>query len=55
MLKFTVPFPLPLAPLRMVIHVPERVAVHEQPAATVTVTLLVALDALNVRLVGEMV
>jgi len=49
-----VPFPLPLAPLLIVIHVPERVAVHEQPAATATVTLLVALDAPNARLVGEM-
>jgi hypothetical protein len=53
--KLTVPLPLPLAPLLMVIQVPERVAVHEQPAAAVTVRLLVALDALNERLVGETV
>ena len=53
--KLTVPLPLPLAPLLIVIQVPERVAVHEQPAAAATVTLPVALDALNDRLVGETV
>jgi len=50
-----VPLPLPLAPLLIVIQVPDRVAVHEQPAGTDTVTLAVALDAPNDCVVGEMV
>jgi hypothetical protein len=47
-----VPFPVPLAPLVIVIHDPERVAVHEHPLATVTVTLAVALAGVKPRLVG---
>jgi hypothetical protein len=47
-----VPFPDPLDPLVIVIHDPERVAVHEQPLLTVTATVAVALAGLNPRLVG---
>jgi hypothetical protein len=47
-----VPLPLPLEPLVIVIHEPDRVAVHEHPLATVTVTEPVALGGLKPWLVG---
>jgi hypothetical protein len=47
-----VPLPVPLAPLVIVIQEPDRVAVHEQPLATVTATLPVLLDGLKPWLVG---
>ena len=48
----TVPLPLPLQPLVIVIQEPDRVAVHEQPLAAVTLTEPVALGGLKPRLVG---
>ena len=46
------PLPVPLAPLVIVIQEPDRVAVHEQPLATVTATLPVLLDGLKPWRVG---
>jgi hypothetical protein len=37
----TVPLPVPLAPLVIVSHEDDSVAVHEQPAVVVTVTVAV--------------
>jgi hypothetical protein len=48
----TDPFPLPDDPLVIVIHDPDRDAVHEQPADVETVTLPVAAGRANVWLVG---
>jgi len=39
--------PVPLVPLVIVIHDPDRVAVQEHPLATVTVIVPVALGGLN--------
>jgi hypothetical protein len=51
-----VPFPLAAGAAADSDHTfPSASPSHEQPAATATVTLLVALDALSVRLVGEIV
>jgi hypothetical protein len=51
---FTVPFPLPFAPLETVSHAALLIAIqlHEVPA--VTLTLVVSPAAGDVRLVGEM-
>jgi hypothetical protein len=48
----TVPLPLPLAPLVIVIHDPERVAVQLQPLLVDTCTVPVPLDGLKPWLVG---
>ena len=53
-LTVTLPFPAPLAPPVTVIHEAELVAVHVQPVAAVTATLLVSPAASIVRVVGLM-
>jgi hypothetical protein len=53
--KFTAPLPEPLAPLRIVIQASLLTAAHEQPAAVVTFTLPVPLEAVKLWLVGLIV
>ena len=53
-LTLTLPFPLPLAPEVTVSHEAELDAVHAQPLAVVTATLLVSPGDSTVRLVGLM-
>jgi hypothetical protein len=50
----TLPLPLPLAPDVTVSHEAELDAVHAQPFAAVTATVLVSPGASTVRLVGVM-
>jgi hypothetical protein len=52
--KFTVPFPVPLAPDVMVIHEALRVADHAQPDPAVTATVPLPPDAGTERVSGEM-
>ena len=53
-LTLTLPVPLPLAPAVTVSHDAELDAVHAQPLAAVTATLLVSPGASTVRLAGLM-
>ena len=53
-LTLTLPLPVPLAPAVTVSHGAALVAVHEQPFAVVTATLLVAPLTGSVRFAGLM-
>jgi len=55
MLRFTVPLPVPLAPLVMAIHGALLVAVQPQPAAVVTLTLVRPPPEGALKLVGPIV
>jgi hypothetical protein len=50
--KFTVPFPSPLEPFVIEIHVVAVAAVHGQPSGAVTANVLEAADDPSDRLVG---